>query len=100
MRRHSTLAGLVFCAGLLAAPVLAAVRVYVKIAPPPPPAEVRVVAPGAGYVWVGGFHRWNGTAYAWVPGRWVLPPRPHVVWVPGHWKHISHGWYWVEGRWK
>jgi len=99
MKRHSTLA-LVLSAGLLAAPVFAGTHVYVKIAPPPPPAEVRVVAPGAGYVWIGGFHRWNGTAYVWVPGRWALPPRPHVVWVPGHWRHVSHGWYWVEGRWK
>jgi WXXGXW repeat (2 copies) len=99
MKRHSTL-GLILSAGLLAAPLLAGVHVYVKVAPPPPPAEVRIVAPGPGYIWIGGFHRWNGTAYVWMPGRWALPPRPHAVWVAGHWKHVSHGWYWVEGRWK
>ncbi len=100
MKRHSTAAALVFACGLFAVPVLAGTRVYVKVAPPSPPAEVRVVAPGAGYVWIGGFHRWNGTAYVWVPGLWVLPPRPHVVWVAGHWKHARGGWYWIEGKWK
>ena len=33
------------------------VPVYVKIAPPAPIAEVRVVAPGPGHVWIGGFQR-------------------------------------------
>ena len=99
MKRHSVLS-LVLSAGLFTAPLFGAVHVYVKVAPPPPPAEVRIVSPGAGYVWIGGYHRWNGTAYVWVPGRWMLPPRAHVVWAPGHWKHVSHGWYWVDGRWK
>jgi hypothetical protein len=87
--------------GVLASASLEAAHVYVKIAPPAPVVETRVVAPGPGYVWVGGFHRWDGAAYAWVPGHWVLPPRPHAVWVPGHWvHHAHHGWWWKEGRWK
>ena len=44
------------------------------------------MAPGKGYFWIGGYHRWTGTAYVWVPGRWALPPRPGAVWLPGHWK--------------
>src|SRR4029453_12974737 len=97
--RNSWTLAAVLAGALNAAPALAA-RVYVKVAPPAPIAEVRVVAPGPGYVWVGGFHRWDGKAYAWVPGRWALPPRAGVVWVPGHWKKHAHGWYWVEGHWK
>jgi hypothetical protein len=97
--RHSLILAAALAGALSAAPALAA-RVYVKIAPPAPIAEVKVAAPGPGYVWVGGFHRWNGKAYVWVPGRWALPPRAGVVWVGGHWKHNAHGWHWVEGRWK
>jgi WXXGXW repeat (2 copies) len=87
-------------AGFLAAGAAGAVPIYVKIAPPAPIVETRVVAPGPGYVWVGGFHRWDGRAYVWVPGRWVLPPRPHAVWVAGHWRHHHRGYYWVEGHWR
>ena len=87
-------------AGALAAGApLAALPVYVKIAPPPPRVEVKVVAPGKGYFWIGGYHRWTGTAYVWVPGRWALPPRPGAVWLPGHWKKHAHGWVWSNGHW-
>jgi hypothetical protein len=96
---NSLVASAVLLGALWAAPALAA-RVYVKVAPPAPITEVRVAAPGAGYVWIGGFHRWDGKAYVWAPGRWELPPRHGVVWVGGHWKHHSHGWYWVDGHWK
>lgn len=100
MKHGSTIACLVLSAALLATPAFAAPRVYVRVAPPAPRAEIRIAAPGAGYVWVGGFHRWDGAAYVWVPGRWVLPPRPRAVYVAGHWRHARHGWFWVEGHWK
>jgi hypothetical protein len=103
MRRFvgNTLLGATIFSGLLCAASASAVPVYVKIAPPAPIAEVKVVAPGPGYVWVGGYHRWSGTAYVWVPGRWALPPHGHKVWVAGHWKHHhANGYYWVDGHWK
>ena len=86
-------------AGMLAVTPLAA-QVYVTIAPPKPLVERRIPAPGPGYVWVPGYHRWEGGAYAWTAGRWVMPPRPHARWVAGHWTHRSRGWVWVEGRWR
>jgi WXXGXW repeat (2 copies) len=86
---------------MLAASTAEAARVYVSIAPPAPIVEVQTVAPSPGHVWIGGYHRWDGHAYVWAPGRWALPPRPHAVWVAGHWSHHHvHGYYWVEGRWK
>jgi WXXGXW repeat (2 copies) len=97
--RHSWIAAAALAGALWTAPASAA-RVYISIVPPAPIAEVRVAAPGTGDVWVGGFHRWDGKAYVWVPGRWALPPHGRVAWVPGHWKHHAHGWYWVEGHWK
>jgi hypothetical protein len=74
--------------------------VYVRMAPPPPEMEAIGVAPGDGYVWIGGHHAWNGETYAWVPGRWALRLHEHDRWVPGRWEHNRHGWYWVDGRWK
>ena len=85
---------------LTALPASAAARVYVRVGPPAPVVEVRTVAPGPRYVWVDGYHRWDGRAYAWVPGRWAMPPRARAAWVPGHWVHASRGYYFVDGHWR
>ena len=58
-------------------------RTYVRIGPPAAVVAVRPAAPGPRYVWIEGVHRWNGRAYAWVPGRWAMPPRGRAMWVPG-----------------
>jgi hypothetical protein len=75
-------------------------RLYVRVGPPAPIFEARVVAPGPGYIWVGGYHTWDRGAYIWVPGRWVLPPRPRAIWVPGRWERDRHGWFWMDGHWR
>jgi hypothetical protein len=75
-------------------------RLYVVVAPPPPVVEARIVAPGPGYIWVAGYHRWDGRAYVWMPGAWVRPPRARAVWVPAHWERERRGWYFVEGHWR
>ncbi len=71
--------------------------VYVSAPPPAPVREVIGAAPGPGYVWVPGHHRWEGHHYEWVRGHWERT-RYHR-WVEGHWAHNRHGWYWVEGHW-
>jgi hypothetical protein len=84
-------------------------RVYVP-SPPPPGVDVTVIppvaqaetippAPAPTYIWMGGYWSWNGT-WIWVPGRWVLPPRPGVVWEPGVWVRINGGWRWRPGYWR
>jgi len=74
--------------------------VYVPNGPPPAVSESITVSPGPGMVWIGGYHRWGGSGYEWVPGHWEHPPDGHRGWVPGHWNHDRHGWYWVEGHWR
>jgi hypothetical protein len=91
------LAGSLFATSACAAP---RGRLYVRVGPPAPIVEARVVAPGPGYVWVQGYHRWDGGRYVWVPGRWELPPRARAVWVPAHWQRDRRGWYFVEGHWR
>lgn len=76
-------------------------RVYVRVAPPAPLAERRIVAPGPGYVWIPGYHSWNGRAYLWRPGRWERAPRRNARWVPARWVHDGRrGWYLIEGHWR
>jgi WXXGXW repeat (2 copies) len=94
------LSAMVFGIVLSAATASASTHVYVRIGPPAPVVEVRAVAPGPRYVWIDGYHRWNGRAYVWTPGRWVVPPRAHAVWVPARWVHERRGWYFVEGHWR
>jgi hypothetical protein len=75
-------------------------RLYVRVGPPAPLVETRIVAPGPGYVWLPGYHTWDGRAYVWVPGRWDRAPRPRARWVPARWVHDRRGWYLVEGHWR
>jgi outer membrane lipoprotein SlyB len=68
-------------------------------APPPPPAETMVVAPGPGYVWVGGEWVWN-SQWVWRTGYWSYPPYPHAVWVGSYWGRGPYGWYRRPGHWR
>ena len=93
------LAGL-FLAGCLTFTANAAV--FVRIAPPRPVVERVAVRPAAGFVWVGGYYRWSGRAYVWVPGSWVRPPRPAAVWIAPHWDYsaVRRGYVFVPGYWR
>ncbi len=96
MGKKSLLTG---CACLLFLTTLTEAQ-FVRLAPPPPPVERRVPAPDARHVWVAGYQRWDGRAYIWTPGRWVLPPRAHAFWVPGRWDRRPGGYAWVPGHWQ
>jgi hypothetical protein len=86
--------GLLLTAGTVCA------EVVVRVGPPAAIVETRPVAPGPNYVWIAGYHRWDGNAYAWVPGRWDVPPRPHARWVAHRWVRRHGGWVLVEGHWR
>ena len=86
--------------GLFMAIGAANAQVVVQIAPPRPLVEVRPVAPGPNYVWTPGYHHWDGHAYAWSAGAWVVPPRPHARWVAHRWVRRNGGWVMVEGHWR
>lgn len=88
------------CGVLLGLGSICSAEVIVRVRPPAAIVERRVVAPGRGFVWVPGYHAWNGTAYVWTPGSWVRPPRPGARWVPHRWVHRRGGWVLVEGRWR
>ena len=75
-------------------------RLYLRVGPPAPIVDARIISPGPGYVWVPGLYRWDRAAYVWVPGQWQRPPRARAVWVPARWAHDRRGWYMVEGHWR
>ena len=75
-------------------------EVVVTQAPPTLRVETQTVSPGANYVWTRGYWRWGGGTYVWVPGSWVLRPRPAAVWVEGHWQQRGGRYVWVAGRWR
>jgi YXWGXW repeat-containing protein len=76
--------------------------VYDSEPPPPPPAEVEVIPapPGPEFVWIGGYHRWNGRRYVWVRGRYEHRPHSRAHWEASHWEARGRAHVWVEGRWR
>src|SRR5436305_12179501 len=80
----------------------AGAAVYVRVAPPRPVVERVVVRrPGAGYVWIGGYHRWLRYGYSWVPGRWALPSPPGAVRVGSRLNFVAcRGYVFGCGCWR
>jgi hypothetical protein len=92
------LIGLFFAGALALSPLSA--EVVVRIAPPRVMFENRGRPPSPNHVWVSGYQRWDGNAYAWTPGEWQQPPRAHAHWQAHHWVRRNGGWVMVEGRWR
>jgi len=78
-------------------------QIVVRIGPPPP-RHVEVVPERprahADYVWVPGYHRWDGHRYVWVAGAYRRPPHRGAVWVAGDWHEERGGHVWHAGYWK
>jgi len=81
-------------------PAASFAQVVVRVGPPVDVVETRGPAPGHDYVWIGGYHRWDGNRYNWTPGRWERPPHPGAHWVAHRWEHRHDGYVFHEGHWK
>ena len=94
----------IFLSGLLALGIgigmAQAADVVVKVRPPRAVVERRGARPSREHVWVSGYHKWDGNAYRWEPGRWDRPPRARAVWVAPRWEHRKGGYVFVDGRWR
>jgi hypothetical protein len=75
-------------------------QVAIRIGPPPPVVEHYGPPPRPGWVWVGGFHRWDGARYVWVAGHYAAPPRPGVRWVPDGYYRRGGQYYYRHGYWR
>ncbi len=61
--------------------------------PPPPP-------PGPRYVWQPGHWHWNGMAYVWIRGHYLIRQAAWHEFVPGHWAPRAGGFVWVPAHWR
>jgi len=77
----------------------ASAEVVVTEAPPAPIVEEVVVAPGPGYVWIGGVWAWHGR-WVWERGHWGRPPRRGATWVPHRYVYRNGAHVFVRGGWR
>ena len=90
----AVLFALTFC------PVASMAQVVIRVGPPAPVYEHPGPPPERGYVWVNGYHQYQGDHYVWVGGHWAEPPYGGAHWVEGHWRPSPRGYVWVEGHWR
>ncbi|NBW87862.1 MAG: hypothetical protein EBR23_13810, partial [Planctomycetia bacterium] len=62
--------------------------------------EVIEQQPSPQHVWIGGHWRWQEGRYAWIAGRWDLPPRANVVWIEPRWERRGTGYALAGGYWQ
>ena len=75
-------------------------RIIVAEPPPPPIVEEVVVAPGPGYIWIGGCWTWYSGRWVWARGHWVPPPYRGARWEPGRWERHGPRGMWYPGHWR
>ena len=81
-------------------PAAALAQVVIRIGPPAPIHERQGPPPERGFVWIAGYHRYQGGQYVWTPGHWARPPYPGAHWVAHRWEHRHGGYVLVEGHWR
>ena len=74
-------------------------EVVVADAPPAPVAEVVGVAPGPGFIWIGGYYHWYGGRWVWYRGHYERPPRPGAVWVRPRYEIRGGRRVYIRGYW-
>jgi hypothetical protein len=95
-----TILAVLLALSLAPAVSMAQVGITVRVGPPAPIVEHYGPPPHPGYVWIAGYHRWDGNRYVWVHGYYAQPPHPGAVWVPHRWEHRHGGYVLVEGHWR
>jgi len=85
----------------LATPSWSAVDIAVNFGPPPLPVYEQPMIPGDGYIWTPGYWAWDEDYgdYYWVPGTWVMAPRPNYLWTPAWWGWEGAVFRFHQGYW-
>jgi len=74
-------------------------EVVVDQDPPPAVEEVAGVAPGPGFLWIGGYYHWYGGRWVWYRGHYERPPHPGAVWVHARYAWRGNARIYVRGYW-
>lgn len=72
----------------------------VATAPPPPRAEIVIMAPSPRHVWVPGYYDYRGGNYVYMQGSYQIPPRGRTSYNQGQWQQTSRGYKRGRGHWK
>ncbi|WP_213806632.1 YXWGXW repeat-containing protein [Granulicella sp. dw_53] len=75
-------------------------QIAIRIGPPPPIVEHYGPPPRPGWVWQGGYHRWDGARYVWTPGHYAAPPRRGARWIPDGYYRRGGRYYYRRGYWR
>ena len=80
----------------------ATTNVVVQQPPPPPPMQPEYFPPQPDpyAVWIPGAWEFDGRAYIWVVGHWVVPPPHYVHYVGPHWSYRDGGYVYIRGYWR
>jgi hypothetical protein len=81
-------------------PAASYAQVVIRVGPPAVVVEHPGPPPERGFVWIGGYQRWDGARYAWVPGHYERPPHPGAHWVAHRYVRRGGGWVFTEGHWR
>ena len=81
-------------------PAASYAQVVIRVGPPAVVVEHPGPPPERGFIWIGGYQRWDGAHYAWVPGHYERPPHPGAHWVAHRYVRRGGGWVFAEGHWR
>ena len=85
--------------GAVPAPPPPGSEVVVTEAMPAPLVEDYVVAPGPGFIWIGGYWGWEDR-WVWRHGYWGRPPRRGAVWIAPHYAYRGGRHIYIRGGWR
>jgi hypothetical protein len=74
-------------------------EVVVTEEPPAPIYETVGIAPGPGYLWIGGYYHWNGR-WVWYRGHYARPPHPGAAWIRARYEFRGGRRVYIAGYWR
>jgi hypothetical protein len=75
-------------------------EVVVDEAPPAPIYETVGIAPGPGFVWIGGYYHWYGGRWQWYRGHYARPPHPGAAWIGARYEFRGGRRVYIRGYWR
>lgn len=101
MRIVPAVRSLLFALVMLAisAAAFAQIGISISVGPPALPVYEQPPCPAEGYIWTPGYWAYSEGDYYWVPGTWVMAPRPGFLWTPGYWGWGNGGYAFNQGYW-
>ncbi len=75
-------------------------EVVVTDLPPAPIYESVGIAPGPGYIWIGGYYHWAGARWVWYRGHYERPPHEGARWIAPRYEMRGGTRVYIRGYWR